>query len=176
VSRAAILVRHGHDVSEPSGARGLSPRGIEQIRRVAVQLHRWVEPASARMWVSPALRARQSAAALSSILAVGQLEVVDALDPEVADGGWLGRCVQHGLRIEGTLIVVGHSPSLEACALHLLGGDPERVAERMIGQGEAIVVSDACTTAWVVGATGGRPFRCGRAAAAASSDAHRPAR
>jgi phosphohistidine phosphatase SixA len=176
MSRAAILVRHGHDVSEPSGARGLSPRGIEQIRRVAVQLHRWVEPASARMWVSPALRARQSAAALSSILPVGQVEVVDALDPEVADGASLGRCVQHGLRREGTLIVVGHSPSLEACALHLLGGDPERVAEHLIGQGEAIVVSDASDTASVVGATGGRPFRCERARGVALSHAQRPAR
>lgn len=94
--------------------RALTKRGFAQAERVAhwLQLHL---PRDARVLVSPALRTRQTAEALTKYY-----EIVDVLapgaSPEVVlrHAGWP--------KAGGTVLVVGHQPTLGAAASLVLTG------------------------------------------------------
>jgi phosphohistidine phosphatase len=62
-----ILWRHAEaEIGEPDLGRKLTPRGEKQARRVAEWLHAQL-PDSARILVSPATRAQQTAKALAEV-------------------------------------------------------------------------------------------------------------
>lgn len=93
-------------------ARALTAKGEKQAKRMAGFLNARL-PASARILVSPAVRTQQTASALGRAF-----ETVDAIAPGAeADAvlkavGWP--------RAEGTVLIVGHQPTLgEAAALLL---------------------------------------------------------
>jgi phosphohistidine phosphatase len=110
-----ILWRHADaEDGAPDLARRLTAKGTKQARAMA----QWLRPRlpkDARVLVSPAERARQTAAALRE-----HFDIVQALAPGascesvLAAAGWPDG--------EGMVLVVGHQPTLgEAAALVLSG-------------------------------------------------------
>lgn len=141
-----ILWRHaeaedGHD----DAARALTSRGVKQAERMA----RWLDARvskSARLLVSPAVRAQQTARALAR-----ERETVPAVGTGAAPAdvlqaaGW-----PNG---PGTVVVVGHQPTLGAVAALVLTGRPRewRMKKGAIvwlaqGPGEASAVVIAALT------------------------------
>lgn len=117
-----ILWRHAEaEVGGADLARRLTPRGQKQARRVAEWLHAQL-PASARVLVSPAVRAQQTAQALT---AVGhrKAKTIDELAP--------GASARHVLqaadwpRSKVPVVVVGHQPTLGHVASLLLAGEAQ---------------------------------------------------
>ena len=110
-----ILWRHAEaEDGAPDRARELTPRGRKQARAVA----RWLAkrlPEDARIVVSPAVRAQQTAAALERAVEIEPRVDVGAAPHEVLTAaGW----PEGG----GTVLVVGHQPTLgQAAALALTG-------------------------------------------------------
>jgi len=114
-----ILWRHAEaEPGEPDLGRALTGKGEKQARRVAAWLHAHL-PDSARILVSPAKRAQQTAAALAE-LAPRKLKTVEALAP--------GAGADDVLRAVGwpdgksAIVVVGHQPTLGWVASRLLSG------------------------------------------------------
>jgi len=115
-----VLWRHAEAESgEPDEERKLTPKGEKQARRVAEWLHNRL-PDTAKILSSPAKRAQQTAQALAEA-SHRKIKTVDALAPsatvdEILDTvGWTaGR---------GTLVVVGHQPTLGRVASRLLAGE-----------------------------------------------------
>ena len=117
-----ILWRHAEAVDAASVdgdlARELTRKGERHARRMA----RWLEhhlPESARLWVSPAMRAEQTAQALGR-----KYKLHDRLSPEasLADALSLLKCdARKGIRGSSPLLLVGHQPMLGQLAAHLLG-------------------------------------------------------
>ncbi len=117
-----ILWRHAEaepgEPGEPDAERKLTAKGKKQARRMADWLHGAL-PNSARILVSPAVRAQQTAAALHA-LSHRKLKTVPALAPgaTAADilqaAGWPDA--------EGSVVVVGHQPSLGWVASRVLAG------------------------------------------------------
>jgi len=115
-----ILWRHAEaEIGEPDLGRKLTARGEKQAQRVAAWLHAQL-PDSARILVSPATRAQQTAKALA---AAGhrKLRAVDDLAP--------GAEVQHVLaaadwpNAKTPVVIVGHQPTLGQVASYLLAGE-----------------------------------------------------
>jgi len=111
-----ILWRHA-DAEDgiPDEGRKLTAKGEKQARRVA----RWLAPRlpeDARVLVSPAKRAQQTAKALTSDFETHQ-EVGTATAPAalLKAAGW----PDHG----GTVLVVGHQPVIGHTVAMLLTGD-----------------------------------------------------
>ncbi len=111
-----ILWRHAdaHD-GTPDAARKLTAKGKRQARRVAKWLRKRL-PKDARILASPAVRAQRTARELSrrfeTEAAVGLSARAEGL---LKAAGWPGAG-------EGTVVVVGHQPTLgEAAALALTG-------------------------------------------------------
>lgn len=112
-----VLWRHA-DAEEGSddAARRLTPQGIEQARRVAAWLDARLSP-EARLLVSPAQRARQTAQALSRAFTISPAVNTDAQATDVLKAaGWPSGT--------GTVVVVGHQPTLGAAAALALTGTP----------------------------------------------------
>jgi phosphohistidine phosphatase len=110
-----VLWRHAQaEDGAPDRARELTARGRKQARAVARWLARRL-PDDCRILVSPAARAQQTAAALDRPLETDLRVDVGASAPEVlAAAGW-----PDGV---GTVLVVGHQPTLgQAAALALTG-------------------------------------------------------
>lgn len=114
-----ILWRHAEaEAGEPDLGRALTGKGEKQARRVAQWLHAQL-PDSARILVSPAKRAQQTAQALAE-LSPRKMKSVDAIAPGVgaeellAAAGWP----------DGKLavVVVGHQPTLGWVVSRLLAG------------------------------------------------------
>lgn len=110
-----ILWRHADaENASPDSARTLTERGREQARRIAV----WLKPRLSedfKIMASPAARAQQTAAALGAPFvtspALGtEADAVDVL----AAVNWPGR--------PGTMVIVGHQPTLGRVAALLLSG------------------------------------------------------
>lgn len=114
-----ILWRHAEaedrDHNLPDARRRLTPRGEEQARRMA----RWLKkhlPTKVRILVSPTERTQMTAHALGM-----PFEVAPALGPEataaalLAAAGWPDR--------DGTVLLVGHQPTLGRVAALLLSGE-----------------------------------------------------
>jgi phosphohistidine phosphatase len=110
-----ILWRHADaEDGAPDEARKLTKKGLKQAERMA----RWLRkrlPDDAVVLVSPARRARETAAALGR-----RLEVVPDLgtsaNPQLVlkTAGWPGRA--------GAVVVVGHQPTLGQTAALVLTG------------------------------------------------------
>jgi phosphohistidine phosphatase len=110
-----ILWRHAD--AEPGGRdleRKLTPKGKNQARRVAAWLREWA-PQDALVLVSPARRAQQTAEALTeSFQTLAELAPDAPAHRVLAAAGWPDA--------DGTVLVVGHQPTLgRAAALALTG-------------------------------------------------------
>lgn len=110
-----LLWRHAEAADgAPDGARELTARGRKQARAVA----RWLAkrlPGDCRVLVSPAARAQQTAAALDlPVTTDSRIDVGASAHDVLAAAGW----PEGG----GTVLVVGHQPTLgQAAALALTG-------------------------------------------------------
>jgi phosphohistidine phosphatase len=114
-----VLWRHAEaEPGEPDLGRALTGKGEKQARRVAQWLHAHL-PDSARILVSPARRAQQTAQALAE-LSTRKLKTVDTIAPGasaddlLAATGWP--------RAAHTIVVVGHQPTLGWLASRLVSG------------------------------------------------------
>ncbi len=110
-----ILWRHA-DAEDgiPDSARALTDKGRKQAKVIA----KWLKarlPADCVILVSPATRARQTAEALNlAFETVSALDVGASPSQVLAASGWPRR--------DGTILVVGHQPTLGQVAARLLAG------------------------------------------------------
>jgi phosphohistidine phosphatase len=116
-----ILWRHAEaselDESQSDLDRALTPKGERQAQRMAAWLNRQL-PSTARVLVSPARRAQQTAAALER-----KFRTVDALAPGAAVDAVLQAARWPDAR--EPVLVVGHQPTLGLVAASLLAGQPQ---------------------------------------------------
>lgn len=109
-----ILWRHAEaEDGAPDHARELTVKGIKQAGKVAAFLRQHL-PDDHRILVSPTARTQQTAAALTDHF---------TLAPTIAPGA-SAQAVLHAARwpdAGGTVLVVGHQPTLGAVAAQLLG-------------------------------------------------------
>jgi phosphohistidine phosphatase len=109
-----ILWRHAEAIEgTPDHARELTTKGIKQAGKVAAFLHQHL-PNDHRILVSPATRTQQTAATLTSKF---------TLAPTIAPGA-SAQAVLHAARwpdAGGTVLIVGHQPTLGEVAAQLLG-------------------------------------------------------
>ncbi len=114
-----ILWRHAEaEVGEPDMGRRLTARGEKQAHRVATWLHAQLAD-SARILVSPATRAQQTAKALA---AVGhrKLRTVDDIAPGAEWEDVLAAADWPSAKTP--VVIVGHQPTLGRVASYLLAG------------------------------------------------------
>ncbi|MDH4149980.1 MAG: histidine phosphatase family protein [Betaproteobacteria bacterium] len=111
-----ILWRHADAENRlPDEARQLTPKGRKQAKKMAEWLSSRL-PAEYRVLVSPAARARETAAALTDQVAIERSVSTSATPQAVLKvAGW-----PEG---DGTVIVVGHQPTLGAAAALALTGE-----------------------------------------------------
>ena len=111
-----ILWRHADaEAGTPDLSRRLTPKGQKQAARMA----RWLErqlPDTARILVSPAARAQQTAAALTR-----KFETVDAVGTGASAAAILTAAGWPDAT--DTVLVVGHQPTLGEVAALLLSGE-----------------------------------------------------
>jgi len=112
-----ILWRHAEAVDgQPDLARKLTPKGVKQAKALAQWLSSRL-PEQTRIIVSPAKRTQQTAAALTD-----EFEIEHKLAPGapptalLAAAGW----PEH----RGTVVVVGHQPTLGMAAALVIAGKP----------------------------------------------------
>lgn len=110
-----ILWRHAEaDDGTPDSERKLTVKGCKQAEKVAAWLDARL-PDDARVLVSPAARAQQTAAALKrpfdTVPAIGLAASHESL---LAAAGWPDYA--------GTVVIVGHQPTLGEVAARLLSG------------------------------------------------------
>ena len=96
--------------------RALTPKGERQAQRMAAWLNRQL-PAGAKVLVSPARRAQQTAAALER-----KFKTLPALAPEGTVDALLQAVRWPDAR--EPVLVVGHQPTLGLAAAYLLVGQP----------------------------------------------------
>jgi len=113
-----ILWRHA-DAEDgiPDAGRRLTAKGEKQAQRMATWLGKRM-PRDARVLVSPARRAQQTAQALTRDYETSE-EIGTAADPQalLTAAGWPDG--------EGTVVVVGHQPTLGQAAALALTGEPD---------------------------------------------------
>lgn len=116
-----ILIRHGQAEPLKSGEtddqRQLTPQGEQELRLTALNLEPLLRGSSVRLWSSPLIRARQSAAILT-----GNLN----LEPEAKDclaKADLESFLKEAESLDSgtTLIAIGHEPALSRWILALSG-------------------------------------------------------
>lgn len=113
-----ILWRHAEAADgSPDDARELTEKGTKQAGKVAAFLRQHL-PGDSRILVSPAARARQTAAAFSEHY---------TLAPTIGLGASAHAVLQAARwpNAGGTVLVVGHQPTLGAVAAQLLGSKEE---------------------------------------------------
>src|SRR5574340_60291 len=111
-----ILWRHADAADGATDhARELTAKGVKQAEKIAAFLQRHL-PEHARVLVSPAARAQQTAAALTKRY---------TLAPTIAPGASAQAVLQaaHWPDANDTVLVVGHQPTLGEVAAQLLGCD-----------------------------------------------------
>lgn len=114
-----LLWRHAEAVDGiPDHTRALTPRGLEQARRMA----RWLDrnrPRQLKVLASPTLRTQQTAGAFTDAF-----ETVPSLGPDGNVADILAACGWPDCR--GATLVVGHQPALgRLCALLLAGSEAD---------------------------------------------------
>ena len=111
-----LLWRHADAENRlPDEARQLTPKGRKQAKKMAEWLSSRL-PAEYRVLVSPAARARETAAALTDQVAIERSVSTSATPQAVLKvAGWPDG--------DGTVIVVGHQPTLGAAAALALTGE-----------------------------------------------------
>lgn len=113
-----ILWRHAEAQELSEGvddpARGLTPKGERQARKVAEWLNQLL-PASTRVLVSPALRTQQTAQALDR-----KFKTVAALGTDGTVEGLLAAARWPDAR--EPVLIVGHQPTLGLTAAYLMTG------------------------------------------------------
>ncbi|MCC6915853.1 phosphohistidine phosphatase SixA [Nitrosomonas sp.] len=111
-----ILWRHAEAEDRiPDSARELTEKGLKQAQKVA----RWLEPRlpeNTRIIVSPAVRTQQTASALTT-----RFETSDQIGTSTTPLKILNTVAWPAA--EGTVLVVGHQPTLGKIASLLLKGD-----------------------------------------------------
>ncbi len=117
-----ILWRHAEAADgTPDHLRELTPKGIKQAEKVAAFLSRHL-PDDYRVLVSPAVRTRQTASMLTNDF---------TLAPAIAPGNSAQAVLlaAHWPDGDGTVLVVGHQPTLGEVAAQLLecNGGPLRI-------------------------------------------------
>jgi len=112
-----ILWRHAEAVDgQPDLARKLTPKGVKQAKAIAQWLSSRL-PRQTRIIASPAERAQQTAAALTDEFKIDRQLAPGAPPTAVlAAAGWPGH--------RGTVVVVGHQPTLGMAAALLIAGEP----------------------------------------------------
>lgn len=111
-----ILWRHAEAADgTPDHARELTPRGIKQAEKIAAFLRPHLSD-GCRILASPAIRAQQTAAALTDHF---------TLAPSIAPSASAQAVLQAARwpNAGGTVLVVGHQPTLGEVAAQLLGCD-----------------------------------------------------
>lgn len=109
-----ILWRHAEaEDGVPDLERELTAKGHKQAEKIAAFLQTYL-PSDTRILVSPAKRTQQTAAALTSHF---------TLAPTIAPGAFAHAVLQAARWPEagGTVLVVGHQPTLGEVAAQLLG-------------------------------------------------------
>jgi phosphohistidine phosphatase len=125
-----ILWRHAEaEIGEPDLGRKLTPRGEKQARRVAEWLHAQL-PDSARILVSPATRAQQTAKALAEVTH-RKLKTVEDVAPGAGVRDVL--LAADWPRSKVPVVVVGHQPTLGHVASFLLAGEAREWAVKKSG-------------------------------------------
>lgn len=112
-----ILWRHADaEDGNDDMARALTPKGLKQAARMAEWLERRL-PKNARVLVSPARRAQQTAEPLSRGRETSQ-EIAPGAQPAaiLRAAGWPSA--------GGTVVIVGHQPTLGATAALAVAGKP----------------------------------------------------
>lgn len=114
-----ILWRHAEaELGEPDLGRALTPKGEKQARRVAEWLHAHL-PDSARLLISPAVRAQQTAATLLE-LGARKFKTIEDLAPGAAVVDVLRGVDWPHARYP--VVAVGHQPTFALVVSHLLAG------------------------------------------------------
>jgi phosphohistidine phosphatase len=113
-----VIVRHAEAApGSPDELRPLTPAGREQARSLGLQLRaEGVEPDA--VVSSPLLRARETAAALTGPLGLGEPEVDERLAPGASPADIRDAALGRG----GTVVVVGHQPDCGHAVAALAGG------------------------------------------------------
>jgi phosphohistidine phosphatase len=117
-----ILWRHAEaDIGEPDLGRKLTARGEKQARRMAEWLHAQL-PDSAKVLVSPATRAQQTARALADV-SHRKFRTID----EIAPGASVREVLEAAdwPRAKAPVVIVGHQPTLGHVASFLLAGEAQ---------------------------------------------------
>ena len=114
-----VLWRHAEaEEGRDDHARRLTPKGMKQAERMADWLDRHL-PKNARLIVSPAVRAQQTAQPLG-----WESRSDDALAPGAEAAALLRACGWP--HASGTIVAVGHQPTLGAAAALALTGKAVR--------------------------------------------------
>lgn len=112
-----ILWRHAEAEDRfPDLERALTPKGRKQAAKMAAWLHKHLAE-STRVLVSPAVRAQQTAEAFTK-----SFKTVDEIAPGALYTAVLRAAGWHDMH--GTVLVVGHQPTLGQAAASLLSGKP----------------------------------------------------
>ncbi|HEY8704186.1 MAG TPA: histidine phosphatase family protein [Gaiellaceae bacterium] len=113
-----VIVRHAEAAPGcPDELRPLTPAGRKQARSLGLQLReQGIEPDA--VVSSPLLRAVETAAALASLLGLGEPQVDERLAPGAAPAD-----IEDAARSRGeTVVVVGHQPDCGRAAAAITGG------------------------------------------------------
>ena len=118
-----ILWRHAEaEDGIPDQARELTAKGVKQAEKIAAFLHQHL-PADTRILVSPTARTRQTVAALTE-----HFTLAPTIAPDAS-----AEAVLHAARwpdAGGTVLVVGHQPTLGNVAAQLLACADETLSIR----------------------------------------------
>lgn len=121
-----ILWRHAEaKEGSPDHARELTAKGLKQAAKVAAFIRPHL-PGDLRILVSPASRTRQTVAALTN-----HFTLVSTIAPGASAQAVLQAA--HWPNDTGTVLVVGHQPTLGEVAAQLLGGESTALSIRKGG-------------------------------------------
>src|SRR5450830_1547977 len=113
-----ILWRHAEaEDSVPDISRALTVKGEQQAKKMAAWL-KGLLPPDVRILVSPAKRTQQTASALGL-----EFTTLDSLAPGAPPGAILEAA--DWPRGNGTVLIVGHQPTLGMAAAYALSGKPQ---------------------------------------------------
>lgn len=123
--KTLFIMRHGeaHARASTDEARPLTERGKADVERVAKTLSDELSEID-QLWVSPYLRARETAATVNGVLGRGIEPIVTELLTPDAD--WRTLCEQLQACEEEHLLLVSHMPLVGELIHFLTGAEPGR--------------------------------------------------